>query len=332
MRSVSVCSTIVVTGVLLLFNLSCKKNSAGPAQPDVFVAGSAVSRAVYWQNGKIHYLTDTTIGQWSYAGHIGFSGSDMYMAGTMATSPNFNMTAVYWKNGVMTRLPSTMQSQAGYILLSGNDVYVSGDVFSYDAEFGFAAYWKNGNVTVLSQDTSGAAGMFMNGSDLYIAGSERIKGVSYPTIWKNGIAMHLAHDTGGAAVSIAFSGTDMYVAGVLQINNRQTGVYWKNGTPTTLGPVISVNSLDVWNGDVYVSGWRYTDSIYNDGGVYWKNGSPMQLPNSTLVNAMCISGGNVYLAGDLEQKGGSSHAAYWKNGQPTDLNPDGHAYDIEVRP
>src|SRR5215469_16707956 len=97
-------------------------------------------KAVYWKNGVVHYLTDTTIQQDSYAKQITFSGSDMYIVGDEMLSPSNNWSGVYWKNGFINKLPASLQSNAGSLAVSGSDVYVTGLQFPYFNFNGNAVY------------------------------------------------------------------------------------------------------------------------------------------------------------------------------------------------
>lgn len=69
---------------------------------DVYIAGMIVKKysflAAYWRNGIINYLKD---GEYAYAAFI--DGKDVYIAGI---DQSYNPSAVYWKNGVPTRLPT----------------------------------------------------------------------------------------------------------------------------------------------------------------------------------------------------------------------------------
>src|ERR1700749_3091667 len=96
---------------------------------------------------------------------------DIYAAGSN------NNYAVYWKNGVATKLvvDTTVHSEADAIAIAGSDVYISGAVF------GVATYWKNGVMAQLStgQQASTGNAIAVNGDDIYVAGAVTTKaGVS----------------------------------------------------------------------------------------------------------------------------------------------------------
>lgn len=49
-----------------------------------------------------------------------------------------------------------------------------------------ATYWKNGNAVKLSTQESALTSIFLNGNDVYIAGSEKISNLQLANYWKNG--------------------------------------------------------------------------------------------------------------------------------------------------
>ncbi|MDR2759973.1 MAG: hypothetical protein LBB78_11405, partial [Spirochaetaceae bacterium] len=96
---------------------------------DVYVAGAAGGKAVYWKNGRKIALTDGTYEAYAYS--IFVSGSDVYVAGYENDGDQSkygrNGRTKYWKNGREVILTDgTYEAYAFSIFVSGSDVYVAG--------------------------------------------------------------------------------------------------------------------------------------------------------------------------------------------------------------
>jgi hypothetical protein len=86
----------------------------------------------------------------------------------------------------------------------------------------------NGTQTILSTGLSGANGITIAGTDVYIAGVDNGNAV----YWKNGTEVKLE---AGAANAITVSGTDVYVTGYAYSSSSiTTAAFWKNGARTSL--------------------------------------------------------------------------------------------------
>ena len=159
---------------------------------DMFVVGHVFNQAdtaVQWKNGiRSSYTNDN--GQNRVAYSVAVSGADVYAAGS------FENTPVYWKNGVMTTLTTSISGQrpgGGYaqsVALAGTDVYVVG---GYDSAGGTltAACWKNGSLIPLQNNLSNSSfanGIAFAGNDIYIVGAiiSADHKSSSPAYWKNG--------------------------------------------------------------------------------------------------------------------------------------------------
>jgi hypothetical protein len=197
-----------------------------------------------------------------------------------------------------------------FTYVATTDVYVVGT-----SMYGHS-YWKNGVRTDLPSNCVEVRGIFVAGSDVYVAGTDN---ASNPTYWKNGVGVALPMSSGhndGRATSVFVSGTDVYVAGYDMIN----GAYavprcWKNGVALSMtsGPVAVAHSVWVDGSDVYVAG---TDgpATGNSSAAIWKNGTPTDLTDGTYVSeatGVTVVGGNVYVSGYVE---GPVAPVYWKNG------------------
>ncbi|HET6768189.1 MAG TPA: hypothetical protein VFH08_12340, partial [Chitinophagaceae bacterium] len=335
--------------MIVLGFCSCQKEisqtDASRAEVDVYVAGYEDYVAKYWKNGSPVTLTDC-----SDATSIVVVGSDVYVTGGDGSG------AKYWKNGSPVTLgDGSKRGGTSFIAVSGNDVHVAGVEYFPDGN-AHAVYWKNGQPTYLPENTrpvqptdnypvssiaSTANSIFVSGSDIYIAGGERItKEIStYPNpnhiysisalYWKNGNAVYLIlgsyyNSKADEAYSIFVDGQDVYACGAL------SGQYWKNGNPVSLGG--AANSIFVSEGDVYVAGSQpdgepyqtYNGTRNRTVAKYWKNGTPVSLTDgikNAYATSIAVSENDVYVAGYEEKTAGTQNwvAKYWKNGNPVIL-------------
>ena len=111
---------------------------------DVYIAGYIISPkghhvATVWRNGTAIMLDNSGLS--SGANGIALNGNDLYIAGFSGPS------AVYWKNGLVTKLTfedaTSVGSGANAITIVGADVYVAGGTYN-DNGYPIAIYWKNG--------------------------------------------------------------------------------------------------------------------------------------------------------------------------------------------
>lgn len=168
---------------------------------DVYVAGIAqkyfeissnrywtADVAVYWKNGVAVDLSQVSDQSPNIqAMSIAVSGSDVYVAGTIYSSPYTQ--GVYWKNGAQVSLDNAnfKDSYSGSIAVSGSNVYVAGNM-NHDV----LGYWTNQTPKVFS-NTSATTQMqiAVNGTDVYVAGDSTEYAASgtppyFAAYWKNG--------------------------------------------------------------------------------------------------------------------------------------------------
>jgi hypothetical protein len=175
--------------------------------------------------------------------------------------------------------------------------------------------------------------------DIYVVGFENNGVNDVAKYWKNGVAINLtdcAHDAESNAIAII--GNDVYVAGFKHNGNVYVAKYWKNGVAISLSNEqndASATSIFVSGNDVYVAGFETEGQYLN--AKYWKNGQPVNITNNTwaCVLSIYVRNNDVYTAGfevsdryDYMRYFSSpnephwyfmSQAAYWKNGNKTEL-------------
>jgi hypothetical protein len=267
------------------------------------------AHAEYWKNGVGVALPDSTGiatagGIYVNGADVYVAGCMFYSAPSTAVYttptavyPKAGWVANYWQNGVPVQLPgqlipagpqnSTVDVYSQYvsgIFVAGGSVYVAGGGNEYysgvPSSYQFAQYWDQGVATNLDDnlvDSSGSdiiglpntTGIYVSGTDVYLAGTV---GGSFPTfavVWKNGVASILGN---GTANSIFVSGSDVYVAGASLINTNYEASYWVNGQPTVLSttPNTLARSIFVSGSDIYVAGTDIVNGVVY--ATYWKNG------------------------------------------------------------
>lgn len=190
---------------------------------DVYTAGMSSNSAAVWKNTTLTPFWSTP---YSSANAIFINGSDVYAAGFITAINNYAV-AVYWKNGIVTKLSSeTANANATSIAVNGTDVFVAG--YTLDANNNpTAVLWKNGVETTLGSSKSMASVIAINGSDVFIAGYDSDK----PVYWKNGQEMSLPLNSSFAFISsITFKGSNLYIGGYTGAGP----IVWKNGVATQL--------------------------------------------------------------------------------------------------
>lgn len=142
---------------------------------------------VYWKNGGQPIFDNTNT-----ANCIAVNGTDVYLGGSSSSAQ-----AVFSKNGVATVVSNA--GQVDYIATNGTDVFMAGQQYTMVNKaitLSYASYWKNKTATVLFNNAkySYTGGIFLNGSDVYVAGQSvdintgQSLGAYY---WKNGTQVQL---------------------------------------------------------------------------------------------------------------------------------------------
>lgn len=247
---------------------------------------------------------------------------DVYIGGYDQSGAQFSQFAIVWKNGVPTRLSDGINEARVYSVFAvDNDIYAAGYTSDYSGSF--PTIWKNNTPATLSTvSMSHAYSVFVTGTDIYVGGDINGPPCVTAKLWKNGTPQTLNTGPFGSYItSVYVSGTDVYAGG----NNYVTftgyvAALWKNGNLTTLSTgSASINSIFVYNGDVYAVGYEYIGSVSM--AKLWKNGTPVVLGDGTTAssaNSVFVTKGDVYVA-FTEKQGNIFVAKYWKNGTITSL-------------
>ncbi|WP_431126757.1 IPT/TIG domain-containing protein [Flagellimonas flava] len=245
-----------------------------------------------WKNGVAHELSDTN----SYATYIAVEGPNLYATHVEYSLDDTRPIKVYKNNTLYgtvgnvdenNRAPKAMQ-------VVGDDVYICG--FEKTDGTQYAKYWTNSTETVLSAEGNPAVahGLFLSNDKLYVAGKEDIdtdiakywingnpaelantNSVAYDiyvndigeiytagekgniaTIWKNTEILHQFEEGNNSnqANSISVHNDNVFATGVDW--TTQMGKLWINGQLAYEWPGHG-SALTVYNGSIYVAGWKY---------------------------------------------------------------------------
>ena len=220
---------------------------------DVHVAGTregSYHKAVYWKNGEVRYLNpvdDTT-----YEGASGLGVSDegvVYISGyDFGSAQSVGFNPVIWRNGVKTKLSSSVGSATG-VAVRSLDVHVSGYLRFADGTADSAVLWKNGALQRLGDGSSSSlARAVVTGGldDVYAVGADHVQTSSVRAVlWKNGVEQALeGAGAGSEAYAVKVVGSDVYVAGHVGASGggKQAAALWVNGKLQRL----SDGSLMTW--------------------------------------------------------------------------------------
>lgn len=119
-------------------------------------------------------------------------------------------------------------------------------------------------------------------------------------------------------IPVKKKGTVVYVVGeIYTVNDIPVATCWVNGVAKMMSTDTTKNSeasgIVVKDTDVYICG-----SVNQATAVYWKNGVMHTLPQGVITLAIAVDGNDVYVTG-CTYTNGNYVAAYWKNGQLTNI-------------
>ena len=148
--------------------------------------------------------------------------------------------------GLLMLAFSSCKKNKDVIAPSDPSVYVAGSERAAGTSNRVAKYWKDGVAIAVtdSANNADANAIYVNGTDVYLAGYEFNGTNNVAKYWKNGIATSLTNGTNTAeATSIFISGSDVYVAGYEYNGTKYIAKLWKNGIAlTTYCRSISIRS------------------------------------------------------------------------------------------
>jgi hypothetical protein len=196
----------------------------------------------------------------------------------------------------------------------GNKVYVAG----FDDTNG--KVWKDGTAEPGYTEAHCLNSLFIDGSDVYAAG---ITTYYDAAVWKNGVLKYTfpsPDGTFGEICSILIHDGNVYSAGFEYNSGVGVGVgkVWKNNeTLYTLEDYTQINSIYIYNGDIYAAVISdppagLTGQLLINGGKAY-GGTTIDLSVTGIYNevvSVVVANGEVYVAGM-----DNNSASYWRNGE-----------------
>ena len=202
----------------------------------VYVAGFTMDRgdgynqaetyATFWVDGK----RGSYYSPFSQFHFISHQDTSTYLLGFTMAQEGWGASGrgpgIYVVNNELLTL-STFNAEAKRMIIKDTVTYIVGNIF-FNGWQPKATLWKNGKEFYLNtlSGESEATAIFLNGKDVYIAGSIERSAV----YWKNGVAVRLAEN--GSAKDIKVIGSDVYVVGEYFDNvvGKRVAALWKNGS------------------------------------------------------------------------------------------------------
>ena len=207
----------------------------------------------YWKNGARTNLQGGTDDL--EVGAIFVDDGDVYVAGTRIVDegPFGTPIACYWRNGEINNLHGTAYFGEGRdIAFKGNNIYISGHVDKASTETWNACYWRNGNRVDMARNTSTgghvigseAFGIFIDGSDIYLAGYNLIVNLNSVAVkWRNGNTHELSGNSAneewhhlwdiaveeGIKISVGYFSPDISNEYNYDLGLPQFPIYYVNG-------------------------------------------------------------------------------------------------------
>ncbi|MBL4939027.1 MAG: hypothetical protein JKY16_01865 [Lutibacter sp.] len=269
---------------------------------DVYISGHFLknnrSQPCYWKNGNLIELENN--GE-AYTNDIFVLGVDVYVIGNQKLTTKGSIPC-YWKNGVKKDLdvPEKMSGYVKAISGFGKDFYIVGFLTSASEviENKFeACYWKNGKLTHLNPSPytySIASKVNIDKGIIYIAGRLDDTKNECLSIWQDFTRMDYLTTPNrylGKSFIITWESAD-YIA-----------FSYEKGLARHK---ISINSMRVLNGNIYVVGKQHKTACY------WLNGDIIELSeidkNINLIDITIIDK-KLIIAGTYEKS-----ICIWENG------------------
>lgn len=204
-------------------------------------------------------------------------------------------------------------------VLNTPQVYAAGSVYDVNGMI-FEKSWLNGLVNNSSTVASDGKSIFIDGTDIYIAGVIYTSSQRLGTIWKNG-NVYAQFGSITYANSVYVKDSKVYVGGIVWTDPA----IWVDGVLSYL-PKLTPNSGGNVN-SIVVSTDNQIHTVGNLLGkaILWKNGTIISLSNNASdATSIKISGTNLYVSGyEINPSNSIKIAKYWiinSSGTVTSVN------------
>ncbi|WP_420581601.1 IPT/TIG domain-containing protein [Reichenbachiella sp.] len=243
-------------------------------------ANSDSFKAKIWVDGVSTSLTNSI---YAYPASTVIHGSDTYV---LYTDEETTTNTVLWKNGNQTEI--TSDGYASAIHVDDNGTYVVYEEQNVDTRVAEVLLWKNGvksNVTAGSS-TSRANAIDVDGTDIFIAGSQYTGTHTAAVYWKNSTAVFPTTSSPNASMAndITVHNGDIYVVGNEKVSGTFVAKIWKNGAPTDLTDgTYSANAKAIFihKEDIYVVGYEESGNDFTRVAMLWVNGVAQSLSDGS---------------------------------------------------
>lgn len=234
-----------------------------------------------------------------------------------------------WENGIFKSIVTSGFAAATNLAVSGTDVYIVG----VDADTESATYWKNGEAVRLTTKQSTASQIFIDGNDIYVAGSEYIEDMFVAKYWKNGVGVDITEPTGDHSVAfdVTVANGDVYVVGYKSFGFQSSvGLLWKNNVETVYGDGtsrIELNHIAVDGSSIHIAGRRYY--VNNSVVTYWKDDVENLITDESTrsgATGIITRNGDVIISGMEFPVGGITKAKLWVNGEEQILSDQQYSH------
>ncbi len=225
---------------------------------------------------------------------------------------------------------SCSKDSSSDIINKQTDIYALYTEYGDPSGNGIINLWKNDKTTQITNGNKNAyaSSIFVNNSDIYIAGEEEQSlgmGVTQGAkLWKNFIEIPLPDVEAGVTFfnDVVYSNNILYVLGFDRspIGNHHKIKLWKNGIVSHISNE-TINSrpynMYINNEDVYVLGTMQIDGSSKPILTLWKNGVATRLTdgsNSVFPRDIHVSKNNTFILA-IENEGTTQVGKLWVNGE-----------------
>jgi len=251
------------TGVVTV--IANDATATGPAfkYHDLYLLGNQIvdnkNYVKLWRNGIVSDISDQS--KYYYGTSFAVSGNDVFISGYHFDGQISH--PVYWKNTQVHPLSAAL-GIATDIFVNGSDIYVSG--YEHNGTHFIAMYWKNDVRVELSEglySNDGASSIDMLNGDVLIGGYLSTSSTeSTAAFWKNEAMDPIEKPLGSSTVAdVEVEGQDVHMVGPRILGSKQYITYWENGVAKDITSgefTADATSVSVIEGDVYITGYEYT--------------------------------------------------------------------------
>lgn len=268
----------IISLFVILLTISCCNvddlNTSTQNPVDVYIAGVKTNNAAYWKNNQSYLLTGGSGGE---ATKICVSNNNVHVLGKK-TLDNWITEYLYWENGNLTNLNTTLNMPGQYVRsitdieVVDNDVYFVGYTKNplIAAEIYELVYWKNGVKTVLDNNINNItfqAKIKVVNNNVYVIGYTSSCFNSCHGIYVNNVFQSVS--VGILLKGLAVKDNQVYVYGANTSTNTgfyknlATGVETNVGFPSNDDLIL----LCFDNDNMYYS---YNTQIYKNGTLFYE--------------------------------------------------------------